>query len=122
MLDGLFTIEATAVPTCPPDIAAGSRAFIQGQCSYTARNETDIGFTLELLVRIYDSLGHNKELRHHNLYIAPKSSMSDTMMPYLQAEYASPGQVTVTALTYITDETGGVVYSDIRHECTFQVF
>ena len=120
-LSGLFTVEASAVPRCPSDIAAGTNALIQGQAAYAASNETDIGFTLEILAGIYDSLGNKFELRKHNLYIAPESAENDTMTPYFQAEYTSLEQVTVRARTYITDETGGVVYSDVSHECTFHV-
>ena len=123
---GLFTTQGFAAAACPAFATVGSNAFLSGTVSYNADNRTDFDFYINVWQGIYDNKGHYfRDSSTWNLVRANTSVWwpQTQKFPYLNVAYYEPGDVTLTALTYITDSsTGQVVYANASHTCTFHVY
>ncbi len=123
---GLFTVQGFSTATCPPFTTVGTNTLLSGNVSYNANNQSDFDFYVNVWQGIYDDQGHHfEDSSTWNLVRANTAIWwnQTQKFPYLYAAYTTPGDVTLTALTYITDSlTGQVVYTNASNACRFHVY
>ena len=127
VVGGLFTVQGFATPVCPPFANVGVNAFLGGSLSYNASNQTDFDFYVNVWQGIYDDKGHQLEAListwnpiRANTAIWWDQTQINRPMP---VTYLAPGDVTLTAVTRVTDSwTGQVVYTNAVNTCRFHVY
>ncbi len=102
---------------CPADVAVNTNTRFQGTVDYRLVNQGDEDGFVSILVTLTDSAGNNTQFSSSLQQIPAGGDFSDSHLLFLDASYATPGQINVT----MRIEFSGALSDAKFAECSFNV-